>query len=98
MTRRNKSLSAICARLRSRNDQAEAKGFVRKGFVPLHVGTNDEAMERICIPLKLINHPCFVYLLDQSAKEFGYNQEGLLRISCDVDKFKDILDSIWTRQ
>ncbi|KAL3502527.1 hypothetical protein ACH5RR_036976 [Cinchona calisaya] len=96
MTGRDKSSSPTYARLRSSRNDEEAKCFVRKGYVPLLVGTNNEALERVSIPIKLINHPSLAYLLDESAREFGYNQQGLLRILCDVENFKEMLDSLST--
>ena len=73
------------------------EGSVRKGYVPLLVGTSDEAMERLFIPIKLINHPFLAHLLDESANEFGHNQEGMLRVLYNVEKFKEMLHSITTR-
>ena len=83
MKRRDKSSSPIYRRLRSTNE-AEVEGSVRKGQVPVIVGTNNESMERLTILIKLINHPSLARILDESANKLGYNQQGLLRILCDV--------------
>lgn len=55
-----------------------------KGKVPVLVGEG-EVMERLHIPTKLINHPYIVVLLEMSANEFGYQQQGALKIPCDAD-------------
>jgi len=66
-----------------------------KGHVPVLVGKKEdqEDMERIWVSIKVIHHPKIVEFLEQSAKEYGY-QQGVLRIICDVDDFKDILANI----
>ncbi|XP_027150408.1 auxin-responsive protein SAUR71-like [Coffea eugenioides] len=94
MKGRDKSSSNTCRRLRSTNE-AKIEGSVRKGQVPVLVGTNNETMERLAIPIRLINHPSLAHLLDESAAELGYNQQGLLRILCDVEEFKEVLDRIY---
>ena len=71
------------------------KGSIWRDHVPLLVATNNEAMKKISIPIKLINHPSLAHLLDESAAELGYNQQGLLRILCDVEEFKELLDRIY---
>jgi SAUR family protein len=63
-----------------------------KGHVPVLVGKGED-MERIWVSIKVIHHPKIVEFLEQSAKEYGY-QQGVLRIICDVDDFKDILADI----
>ena len=64
------------------------KGSIWRDHVPLLVATNNEAMKKISIPIKLINHPSL-------ADEIGYNQKGLLRIWC--EKFENMLDCISRR-
>ncbi|CAL5190545.1 unnamed protein product [Lathyrus oleraceus] len=64
-----------------------------KGLVPLVVGKGKEKdMKRIWVSIKVIHHPKIVELLEQSAKEYGYKQQGVLRIRCDVDNFKAIVE------
>ena len=87
------SSSPNYVRLSSSND-AEATGSPRKGYVPMLVGTDNEKMERLCVPVKLINHPSFVSLLDDSVLDWGYSQHGLLRVSCDAEDFKEMVKSI----
>lgn len=65
----------------------------RKGYVPVLVG-KEAMMERILLPTKLIEHPYVVSLLELSAKEYGYEQQGLLQIPYDADCFKRIIESI----
>ncbi|CAJ1971321.1 unnamed protein product [Sphenostylis stenocarpa] len=64
---------------------------VRKGYVPVLVGKEGNMMEKIWVSIKVIQHPSIVELLDQSAKEFGYQRQGLLRIMYDPDNFKALI-------
>lgn len=72
-------------------------GKVRKGYVPVLVGREEEKMEKVWLPTKLIAHPRVVALLNTSADEFGYSHhQGLLRITHDVAPFKSMIQSIST--
>ena len=93
MTEKKMSSSPSYVRLASFNE-GKAAGSPRKGYVPVLVGSNKEDMERLCIPVKLINHPSVVSLLDDSVQAFGDNQQGLLRLSCKVDTFRELLKSL----
>jgi len=66
-----------------------------KGHVPVLVGKKEDQvdMERIWVSIKVIHHPKIVELLEQSAKEYGY-QQGVLRIRRDIEIFKVILANI----
>lgn len=66
----------------------------RKGYVPVLVGQEKTMMERILLPTKLIDHPDVVALLELSAKEYGYRQQGLLQIPYDADCFKKMIENI----
>ncbi|PQQ10275.1 hypothetical protein Pyn_05168 [Prunus yedoensis var. nudiflora] len=56
---------------------------VRKGYVPILVGKEMGDMEKVWIPIKLLSHPRIVALLRRSAHEFGFQQQGLLKIKHD---------------
>lgn len=72
----------------------------RKGFIPVLVGRYnnkelEEEMERVEIPIKLINHPSLVSLLDVSVQVFGcYNPHGVLKVSCDPQSFKEMVRTL----
>ena len=61
----------------------------RKGKVPVLVGEGEE-MERLLIPTTLIKHPYIAALLEMSANEFGYQQQGALKIPCDAECLRSI--------
>ena len=66
---------------------------VRKGKVPVLVGEG-EVMERLLIPTKLFKHPYIVALLEMSANEFGYQQQGTLKIPCAVECLRRSIEMI----
>lgn len=61
-----------------------------KGYVPMMlVGRGEE--ERVLVHRKLLKHPSLAVLLDMAAQEFGYEQQGILRIPCGVEQFQTII-------
>jgi SAUR family protein len=65
-----------------------------KGFVPIIVGDNDnrsDGEERFLVHVKLLNKPSIVDLLELAAWQFGYGQEGVLRVPCDARHFQKVL-------
>ncbi|KAG6489209.1 auxin-responsive protein SAUR71-like [Zingiber officinale] len=59
-----------------------------EGFVPVCVG---EEMERFEVPAELLSRPAFAALLHLSAREYGYQQRGVLRIPCPGPLFRRLL-------
>lgn len=74
---------------------------VRKGYVPVLIvakegddDDDDEQMEKVWIPIKLMSHPRIVALLENQADEFGFHQQGLLKIRYDLHLFKGMIESL----
>ncbi|KAJ6685125.1 SAUR-LIKE AUXIN-RESPONSIVE FAMILY PROTEIN [Salix purpurea] len=76
-----------------RMEEGETKLDHRKGVFPVLVGS-EGTMEKFLLPMKLTRHPFIVQLLELSAKEYGYEQEGLLKIPYDASCFKKMLKLI----
>ncbi|KAI9176892.1 hypothetical protein LWI28_008372 [Acer negundo] len=55
---------------------------------------SEEVMERIMVPTKLIDPPYKIELLELSAKEYGYNHQGFLKIQYDDHSFKMMVEII----
>jgi SAUR family protein len=55
---------------------------VPRGCVPVLVCGGDGDVER------------FAALLEMAAHEFGYKQEGVLRVPCAVHQFRDVLTAV----
>ncbi|CAA7408280.1 unnamed protein product [Spirodela intermedia] len=64
---------------------------VPKGFLAVCVG---EEMARFVIPTDYLSDGAFSDLLRAAAAEFGFQQEGVLRIPCQVSVFEDILNVV----
>ncbi|KAI9116408.1 hypothetical protein K1719_012575 [Acacia pycnantha] len=75
-------------RQRARTAAASAAS---EGHVPIYVG---DEMQRFEVNAELLNHPIFVKLLNKSAQEYGYEQQGVLRIPCHVFVFERILEAL----
>jgi SAUR family protein len=64
----------------------------RKGYVPILVGKEATA-ERFLVHVKQLNNPSMMMLLEMAADELGYQHEGILRILCDADYFREMVSS-----
>ncbi|CAM8913385.1 unnamed protein product [Rhodiola kirilowii] len=68
---------------------------VPKGYISVCVG---EEMKKFHIPMDYLGHQAFGLLLREAEEEFGFQQEGVLRIPCDVSMFESILKVIEKKQ
>lgn len=51
-------------------------------------------MERFEVRTEFLGHPIFIEFLQRSAQEYGYDQQGVLRIPCPVSLFERVLDHL----
>ncbi|KAG0527477.1 hypothetical protein BDA96_06G237000 [Sorghum bicolor] len=63
-------------------------GCVPRGCVAVLVGGDAEPEERVVVDVRALGQPCVRALLDMAAREFGYDQKGVLRIPCAADEFR----------
>ncbi|XP_027344745.1 auxin-responsive protein SAUR50-like [Abrus precatorius] len=63
--------------------------IVPKGFLAVCVG---KELKRFIIPTHYLTHQAFQMLLQQAEEEFGFQQEGVLKIPCQVSVFQKILN------
>lgn len=68
-----------------------AKDSVPKGFLAVCVG---EELKRFVIPMEFLGRRAFDALLKEAEEEFGFQQEGILRIPCKVSVFEEILEAL----
>lgn len=61
---------------------------IPKGYLAVYVG---DEMQRYVIPAIYLSFPDFSVLMESVAEEFGYEQEGGLRIPCEEEEFQEIL-------
>lgn len=69
-------------------DGQRASVQVPKGFIAVYVGPE---LRRFVIPMGCLSSPDFRVLMDRVAEEYGFEQEGALRIPCDAEDFEHIL-------
>ncbi|KAG6522789.1 auxin-induced protein 15A-like [Zingiber officinale] len=68
-----------------------AAAVVPKGYLALSVG---EEMRRFVIPTEYLHHRAFAALLEKAEEEFGFGQEGVLRIPGEVAAFESVLRAV----
>ncbi|XVF86235.1 hypothetical protein PTKIN_Ptkin18bG0024100 [Pterospermum kingtungense] len=69
-----------------------ASGYaVPKGFLAVCVG---KELKRFIIPTEYLGHQAFGILLRKAEEEFGFQQEGALKIPCEVSMFEKILNMV----
>ncbi|KAM1657935.1 auxin-responsive protein SAUR71-like [Malus sylvestris] len=61
---------------------------VPKGFLAVYVGPE---LRRFVIPMSCLSSPDFRVLMDRVEEEYGFEQEGALKIPCDEEDFEHIL-------
>ncbi|KAL6843875.1 hypothetical protein ACP4OV_026446 [Aristida adscensionis] len=62
-----------------------------KGHLAVCVGPS---MRRFVIPMEYLKHRAFAALLQEAEEEFGFQQEGVLRIPCEVPVFEAIVKAV----
>ncbi|CAL0325885.1 unnamed protein product [Lupinus luteus] len=65
--------------------------IVPKGFLAVCVG---KELKRFTIPTEYLRHQSFEILLREAEEEFGFQQEGVLKIPCQVSVFEQILKMV----
>ncbi|KAI4343578.1 hypothetical protein L6164_010912 [Bauhinia variegata] len=69
----------------------KARVVVPPGCFCVEVGAE---RERFLVKIKLANHPLFKMLLDDAEKEYGFQNDGPIRLPCHVDLFCDALEEM----
>jgi SAUR family protein len=70
---------------------APPSGSPPKGHLAVCVGP---AAQRFVIPTEYLKHRAFAALLREAEEEFGFQQEGVLRIPCEVPVFESTLRAV----
>uniref|UniRef100_A0A0D9ZI29 Auxin responsive protein n=1 Tax=Oryza glumipatula TaxID=40148 RepID=A0A0D9ZI29_9ORYZ len=71
------------------DDDDECNVFPR-GYVPIVAGSGDG--ERVLVPVSLLGDPCIAELLDMAAQQYGYGQPGVLRVPCDAERLRRVVE------
>lgn len=70
----------------------DCRSSIPKGYVPLMVGS--EAEERVLVRVNLLKDPCILVLLETTAQELGYDQQGIIRLPCKAEHFRWIVSQV----
>ncbi|EXC33623.1 hypothetical protein L484_013820 [Morus notabilis] len=87
-TSSSKSMKFIKRTLSFNDVSSASNDVVPKGFLAVCVG---KEMKRFIIPTEYLRHQAFGILLREAEEEFGFQQEGVLKIPCEVPLFEKIL-------
>ncbi|RZC54652.1 hypothetical protein C5167_013504 [Papaver somniferum] len=84
----------LCCGLK--NSSSKSANQLPQGHVRVYVG-KEEFPCKFEVEANYLNHPLFENLLQLSVEEFGYSYNGALRIACEIDLFKYLLDLLKSR-
>ncbi|ERM99411.1 auxin-induced protein 6B [Amborella trichopoda] len=70
------------------DDAKEFPTDVHKGFIAVYVG---QELRRYVIPVSYLNHSVFMALLQKAEEEFGFTNNGGIKLPCEVAVFEHIL-------
>uniref|UniRef100_A0ACD5YX20 Uncharacterized protein n=1 Tax=Avena sativa TaxID=4498 RepID=A0ACD5YX20_AVESA len=65
----------------------QGEGKVKKGWLAVRVGDEDQPGGRFVIPIAYLYHQLFRRLLEAARDAYGYHSSGPLRLPCTVDEF-----------
>nr|KYP54383.1 hypothetical protein KK1_000571 [Cajanus cajan] len=65
--------------------------LVPKGYVPICVGKSDDTCKRFMVPIRALGDAYFCELLGRSEEEYGFRNEGVLRIPFEAQHFEEWL-------
>lgn len=62
----------------------------RRGYIPVSVGAeNDETTKRYMVQTSALCDADFLELLSQTAEEYGFRNQGIIRIHCESKVFEE---------
>ncbi|CAL4948994.1 unnamed protein product [Urochloa decumbens] len=67
---------------------------IPKGYLPIVLVRDDEGGEetRVLVRVKDLKEPCMAALLELAEQQFGYGQQGVLRVPCDAQRFEHVVN------
>ncbi|GAB2302855.1 hypothetical protein Dimus_036850 [Dionaea muscipula] len=75
--------------------QERSLADVPKGYLPVYVGPE---LRRFVIPMEYLSMPDFRILMERAEEEFGFDQEGGLKIPCEEQDVVEVLFKCLARQ
>ncbi|PUZ56036.1 hypothetical protein GQ55_5G262900 [Panicum hallii var. hallii] len=67
---------------------------IPKGYLPILLVRDDEGgtETRVLVRIKDLQEPCMAVLLEVAEQQFGYSQQGVLRVPCDAQRFEHVVN------
>ncbi|CAO2208531.1 unnamed protein product [Urochloa humidicola] len=67
---------------------------IPKGYLPIVLVRDDEGSEetRVLVRVEDLKEPCMAALLESAEQQFGYGQQGVLRVPCDAQRFEHVVN------
>ena len=67
---------------------------IPKGYLPIVLVHDDEgsAETKVLVRIKGLQEPCLAALLEMAEEQFGYGQQGVLRVPCDAQRFEHVVN------
>ena len=67
---------------------------IPKGYLPVVLVREDEGSveTRVLVRIKDLQEPCMAALLEMAEEQFGYGQQGVLRVPCDAQRFDHVVN------
>ncbi|CAO2176880.1 unnamed protein product [Urochloa humidicola] len=67
---------------------------IPKEYLPIVLVREDEggAETRVLVRVKDLKEPCMAALLEMAEQQFGYDQQGVLRVPCDAQRFEHVVN------
>ncbi|CAO2165369.1 unnamed protein product [Urochloa humidicola] len=67
---------------------------IPKGYLPIVLVRDGECGDetRVLVRVKDLKEPCMAELLELAEQQFGYGQQGVLRVPCDEQRFEHVVN------
>ncbi|KAE9605811.1 hypothetical protein Lal_00025116 [Lupinus albus] len=62
-----------------------------RGYFPIYVGTNEDSCRRFLVHTRVLGDADFCEMLSISAEEYGFRNDGALRIQFEARDFEEFL-------
>ena len=73
----------------------DGKQRIPKGYLPLVLFRDDDdegaSETRVLVRVRDLKEPCMAALLEMAEHQFGYGQQGVLKVPCDAERFHHVV-------
>ena len=80
----------------TRDDDKQRKIRAPKGYLPIVLVCDDDGgagttEARVLVRVSDLKEPCMAALLEAAEEQFGYGQQGVLKVPCDAQRFVHVI-------